>query len=58
MILMINSAVDYFKDRRFLKINSLVKDEDVIVIRSKDDQRMKVSVWDLVVGDLIVLELG
>jgi len=35
-----------------------VKDENITVIRGKYNATHKVSVWTLVVGDIILLEMG
>lgn len=52
------SFADYMKDRQFVKLQSLVKNEDVTVIRGKYNATHKVSVWSLCVGDVILLETG
>jgi len=36
----------------------LIKEEDVAVIRGKQGSTNSISVWDLVVGDVIILEAG
>lgn len=36
----------------------MIKEEDVAVIRGKQGSTNSISVWDLVVGDVIILEAG
>jgi len=57
-IIAISSAADWFKDKRFVQLQSLTKDEDVTVIRGKYYATMSVNVWDLVVGDIVLLDTG
>ena len=58
LIIAISSATDYCKDKRFVALQSLVKDENVTVIRGKNHATIKVSVWEIVVGDILLLETG
>lgn len=58
IILIITSASDWAKDKRFIELQSLVKDENVTVIRGKINATFTVSVWDIVVGDILLLETG
>lgn len=46
------------KDQRFVKLQGLVKDENITVIRGKYNATHRVSVWSLVVGDVVLLETG
>ena len=39
-------------------MQSLIKDENIPVIRGKQGSSQSVSVWSLVVGDVILLETG
>jgi magnesium-transporting ATPase (P-type) len=39
-------------------LQSLIKDESIPVIRGKQGSSQSVSVWNLVVGDVILLETG
>lgn len=39
-------------------MQSLIKDENIPVIRGKQGSSQSVSVWSLVVGDVIILETG
>ena len=52
------SIADYLKDNQFVRLQSMVKNESVTVIRGKYNATHRVSVWSLVVGDVILLETG
>lgn len=58
MIMAIIATVDYFKDNRFIQLLQLLKSENMSVIRGKAFQTRSISVWDLVVGDVVLLEAG
>jgi magnesium-transporting ATPase (P-type) len=58
IILLITAYADYMKDQRFVKLQGLVKDENITVIRGKYNATHRVSVWSLVVGDVVLLETG
>ena len=58
IIIVITSLVDYIKDSRFVTLQQLLKNETVSVIRGKAFQTRTISVWDLVVGDVILLDSG
>jgi P-type E1-E2 ATPase len=46
------------KDKQFVKLQASLKDEDVVVIRGKYGAMQSVNIYDLVVGDIIILETG
>jgi len=46
------------KDKQFVKLQSKVKDEDIAVIRGKYGATQSVNIYQLVVGDIILLETG
>ena len=56
--MLIGTYADYVKDGRFVALQSLIKEEDVPVIRGKFGATQSVSVWDLVVGDVLLLAGG
>jgi Ca2+-transporting ATPase len=59
IIIMFTTAVaDYMKDNQFVRLQALVKDEEITVIRGKYNATHKVKVHTLVVGDVILLETG
>lgn len=55
---LISAAADYCKDKRFLKLQELVAEEDCTVVRGKYGSSVRQSVWDLVVGDIVLLSQG
>jgi len=58
VIISITSIADWIKDKRFVQLQSLIKEEKVTVIRGKAGATSSISIWDLVVGDVIQLETG
>ena len=46
------------KDKNFVALQSRTKDEDIPVIRGKHGATQSVNIYDLVVGDIILLETG
>jgi P-type Ca2+ transporter type 2C len=55
-VVVVGSVNDYQKERQFVKLNKKNDDRTVKVIRS--GKSMEISVYDLVVGDLMHLEPG
>lgn len=58
VITAIGSANDFMKDKQFVKLQSKIKDEDISVIRGQHGLTTSVNIYDLVVGDVILLETG
>jgi P-type E1-E2 ATPase len=58
IIVTITSGNDYVKDKQFVELSSHVKDENIAVIRGKYGVTQSVNIFDLVVGDVILLETG
>ena len=58
IIIFVTTMVDYIKDSRFVTLQQMLKDEQISVIRGKAFQTRTISVWDLVVGDVILLDSG
>lgn len=58
ILIAITSVADWLKDKRFVSLQALIKEEKVAVIRGKFGATQSVSVWDLVVGDVVLLETG
>ena len=58
LIVGITSLNDWVKDKNFVKLQSELKDENVAVIRGKHGATQTINVFDLVVGDIILLETG
>lgn len=58
IVVTLTSLNDWFKDKQFVKLQSLVKDEQIAVIRGKYGATQSVNIYKLVVGDIILLEQG
>jgi Ca2+ transporting ATPase len=58
IIVAITSLNDWIKDKQFVRLQSLVKDETIPVIRGKYGATQSVNIYKLVVGDIILLEAG
>jgi P-type Ca2+ transporter type 2C len=58
ILIAITSVADWIKDKRFISLQSLIKEETVAVIRGKFGATQSVSVWDLVVGDVVLFDTG
>jgi len=58
IIILITSVTDYFKDKKFIELSALLKEEQTTVIRGKFGAAERVSVWSLVVGDIIMVKEG
>ena len=57
-IITIVSFADWFKDTRFVELQGSNQEQSAPVIRGKFGATQTVSVWDLVVGDVVLLEAG
>lgn len=57
-MMLIITYTDLIKDKRFVSLQSLIKEETIPVIRGKFGATQSRSVWDLVVGDVIILSAG
>lgn len=58
VIIAFTATVDFMKDRKYLQLLQLLNEENMSVIRGKAFQTRSISVWDLVVGDVVLLESG
>lgn len=58
VLVLITSLVDWVKDKQFVALQSLGKDETIPVLRGKKGSIQTVNIWDLVVGDIIKLVAG
>lgn len=58
ILVLITSLNDWSKDKQFVRLQSLAQDEDIAVIRGKKNQVQTLSIWNLVVGDVIQLSAG
>lgn len=58
LLILITAGADWAKDKRFVALQSIIKEDKVTVIRGKSGATSTISVWDLVVGDVILLNTG
>ena len=58
VLIILTAAADYVKDKNYIQLSNNVKNEKVAVIRGKLGATDTISVWDVVVGDVILLETG
>jgi Ca2+-transporting ATPase len=56
IVVIVGSLNDYQKERQFIKLNKKKQDRDVKVIRSGKSR--EISVFDVLVGDVVLLEPG
>jgi P-type E1-E2 ATPase len=49
---------DYAKEKQFLKLHDAIRNEEVNVIRGQYGLSMSTKVFDLVVGDIVLIETG
>ena len=54
-IVFVSSSADCQKDKQFLELNKMNMEEKVAVIRGKFGATQSISMWDLVVGDIVLL---
>lgn len=58
IIVAITSLNDWIKDKNFVRLQSELKNEQIAVIRGKHGATQTVNIYDLQVGDVILLETG
>jgi P-type E1-E2 ATPase len=58
MLIVITSLADLMKDKQFVALQAEILEETVTVLRGKLGSTSTQSVWNLVVGDVILLEGG
>lgn len=58
LMLLITTVTDYKKDKNLVALQGLNKDENVPVIRGKFGASCTRNIWDIVVGDVIILTAG
>ncbi|KAK3081909.1 hypothetical protein LTS18_012600 [Coniosporium uncinatum] len=56
IVVFVGAFNDWQKERQFVKLNKVKEDRRVSVIRSR--QQMEISIYDLVVGDVLLLKQG
>jgi len=55
MMILLNSLVDYCKDKKFIQLRSLLIDDYITVTRGKFGATEQISVWEVVVGDILTV---
>jgi Ca2+-transporting ATPase len=58
VLVLITSISDWHKDKQFVQLQSFARDEDLPVVRGKHGQMETVNIWDLCVGDVVMLNAG
>ena len=58
VLILISSCNDYKKDKTFIDLHDFSRNESLPTIRGKVGCMQSVSIWDLVVGDVIQLTEG
>jgi Ca2+ transporting ATPase len=58
LIVALSAGNDYMKDKQFQELISQCKDEECTVVRGKNGATQSVNVFELVIGDCILLEAG
>lgn len=58
LLVLIQSWNDWMKDYRFVQLTNLCRDDEVTVVRGKMGAMQKIDIWELVVGDVIMLDAG
>ena len=58
VIVTVTAGNDWIKDKNFVRLQSEIKNEDISVIRGKYAATQSVNMYDVVVGDVILLETG
>jgi len=57
-LITVTSVAAWRKDQEFVQLQTLIKDEKIPVVRGKYGTTKTVKVWDLVVGDVVLLAAG
>lgn len=57
-LIIIIVGTDYLKDSKYIELSKNTKEENVPVIRGKLGATQSISIWDVVVGDVVLLETG
>lgn len=58
LMILMNSVVDYCKDKKYIQLQSIMMDETITVNRGKFGSFEQISIWELVVGDVIMVGPG
>ena len=55
---LISAWMDHSKDSKFVELQSLNRNEEIPVLRGKAGSTQTISVWKLVVGDIVTMQPG
>jgi magnesium-transporting ATPase (P-type) len=58
LIALFQASCDYLKSKQYLKLYDAIRDEEVSVVRGQYGLSQPVKVFNLVVGDIILIEAG
>ena len=58
ILILLTALNDLRKDNAFVKLQSIALDESLTTIRGKIGAKQSINVWELVVGDVVVLTAG
>jgi Ca2+ transporting ATPase len=58
LIALFTTSCDYLKSKQYLKLYDAIRDEEVSVVRGQYGLSQPVKVFNLVVGDIILIEAG
>ena len=58
LMVLITSLNDWSKDKQYVKLQALAREESLPVVRGKLGQMQTVSIWDMQVGDVVILNAG
>jgi Ca2+-transporting ATPase len=57
VVVAITAVNDYQKERQFRRLNDVKNDRTVTVLRG-EDKRERISIYDLLVGDVVIIDTG
>ena len=58
VVVLVTAGNDYSKERQFRALSAVADDRKILAFRNKSDQPIEVSVYDIMVGDLLYLRTG
>ena len=58
VVVFVTAGNDYSKERQFRALSAVADDRKILAFRNNSDQPVEVSVYDIMVGDLLYLRTG
>jgi Ca2+ transporting ATPase len=58
VVVLVTAGNDYSKERQFRALSAVADDRKILAFRNKSDQPVEISVYDIMVGDLLYLRTG